>query len=93
MDELTGQQIAVAGVSLRRELFGQPLTFIRHLYALGVYNVAGISQEQVSPYRWKYHNGAGIGLGLDTLLGPVRIMAGLGDSGRFNLYLTLGPGF
>jgi NTE family protein len=93
MDELTGQQVALGGASFRHELFGRPLSFIRRGYAVGIYNVAGISEEQVSPYRWKYFNGGAIGLALDTLLGPFRIMAGFGESGRVNLYLSLGPGF
>jgi NTE family protein len=93
MDELAGQQFSLGGMTLRRELFGKPLSFIRRGFVLGTYNIAAMSQDVASPYRWKYYNGGAVGLALDTLIGPFRIMAGLGEKGRFNLYLSLGPGF
>ncbi len=43
------------------------------------------------PYR--YFHGGGVGYALATLLGPLQIFVGAGESGRWELTITLGPDF
>jgi outer membrane translocation and assembly module TamA len=57
------------------------------------YNAAGISNDQRRPYDFKLYNGVGAGLLLDSLIGPVRLVGGWGEGGRFNFYLSIGPSF
>jgi NTE family protein len=92
-DELVGRQMAIAGLRYRCQVFARPLSFIRRGFVTGVYNAAGISQGTASPASFKVYHGAGIGFAADSLIGPIRIVAGWGTSGRFNMYLTIGPSF
>jgi len=92
-DELPVRQAAVVGASYRRRIFYQPLSFIKRGYLVGTYNGLFFSNRAKSPYDIRYFNGAGFGLALDTMLGPVHATAGWGDGGRFNFHFTLGPSF
>lgn len=92
-DELLARQMAAASVSYRREMFARPVSFAKRIFLTGFYNVAAVSVRESSPYRFSLYHGVGVGLSIDTVLGPARLTAGLGESGRFNFYLSLGPGF
>jgi NTE family protein len=92
-DEIAARQIGVIGLSYRRQLFSHPLNFIKRGFLMGIYNGLFYSQNQTSPYEVNYLNGAGVSVAFDTMLGPVRLAAGWSESGRFNLYFTLGPAF
>lgn len=92
-DELAVSQMGILAASYRRQIFSRPLSFIRHGYVSGFYNVVAYSERQESPYGFKLFNGAGIGLALDTLLGPFRVAGGWGEGGRLKFYLSLGPSF
>jgi NTE family protein len=92
-DEFIVRQYALISASYRRQVFSRPLSFIRHGYLQVFYNLVGYSNRDAAPYNTRLFNGAGVGLALDTMLGPVRLAGGWGESGRIKLYLTLGPSF
>jgi NTE family protein len=92
-DEFPVRQIAMVGANYRRRIFSHPLSFINRGYLMGAYNGLFFSNRESSPYDFRYFNGAGLGLLLDSMLGPIRAVGGWGEGGRFNFYLTLGPAF
>jgi NTE family protein len=92
-DELTGKQMALLGLSYRRQIFSHPLSFTRRGFLTIHLNSVALSDKTAKPYETALFNGAGIGLGLDTRLGPVRLVGGWGEDGRAKFYLSFGPGF
>lgn len=92
-DELTARQIAIMGASYRRLLLERSFSFIRRGYAIGTYNVVFSSSRQSSPYNFELLHGAGIGVALDTMFGPVRATFGWAEGGRVNAYFAVGPSF
>ncbi len=92
-DELVVPKMAIGGVSYRRQLFAQPLGFASKGYLSVEYNLAAIgSRPGITTYAGTVHGGA-VGFALDTMLGPVRLAAGIGQAGKLRLYLSLGPSF
>ena len=92
-DEMPVRQMAIVGASYRHQIFSSPLSFLKRAFLSGIYNGMYFSTRDSSPYQFRYLNGAGIGLALDTMVGPVRVTGGWSESRRFNLYFTLGPEF
>jgi NTE family protein len=92
-DELPVNQMAIIGASYRRQIFSSPLKFIRRGFLTGIYNGIYYSMQSSEPYEFSYLNGAGIGLALDTMIGPVRLTGGWAEGGRFRVYLSIGPAF
>jgi NTE family protein len=92
-DELPLHQMAIIGMSYRRLLFSRALSFIRRGYLTGTYNGMFFSDRETSPYNFDFLNGAGFGLALDTIIGPVRATGGWSEGGRFNFYISVGPSF
>ncbi|MFH1574032.1 MAG: patatin-like phospholipase family protein, partial [Acidobacteriota bacterium] len=93
LDELLARQVGLVSIAYRHRLLTNPLSFARRVYLTGTYNVAAWSREKARPYRFQYAHGFGLALSFDTLVGPIHFAGGWGESGRFNFYLTLGPGF
>ncbi len=92
-DELIAAQMAILGASYRRLIYNQPLGFVKRAYLKGFYNAVYFSERLQSPYQFNLLNGAGIGLALDTMIGPIRITGGWGEGGRFNFHLSVGPAY
>ena len=92
-DELVARQAGLGAASYHREIFSKPLSFVRRGFLLLEYDVAALSDKDSQPYDFKVFHGAGAGLSLDTLLGPMRFAAGLAERGRGRFYLSLGPSF
>jgi NTE family protein len=92
-DEIRANQIAVMGAGYRRQIFSNSLDFVKRGYLVGAYNVLMYSNHPEPPYRFNFLNGAGIGLTMDTLVGPVRIMGGWAEEGRVHFYISIGPRF
>jgi outer membrane protein assembly factor BamA len=92
-DEFSARQVGYAAASVRRQIFSHPLSFAKRGFLTGYYNLAGISDRNSAPYDFTLYHGAGIGIGVDTVVGPVRLTGGWGEQGRFKFYLTLGPTF
>ncbi len=92
-DELSVRQMALISADYRRLIFSHPLSFIKRGFLNGTYNGLYFSTRQDSPYQFDLLNGGGIGLALDTMIGPIRAMGGWSEGGRFNFYISLGPRF
>jgi NTE family protein len=92
-DELVGKQMALLGFSYRRQIFSHPLSFAKRGFLTVHLNSVALSDKTVKPYETALFNGAGLGLGFDTRLGPVRMVGGWGEDKRFKFYLSIGPGF
>jgi outer membrane protein assembly factor BamA len=92
-DELLVSQMGILGAGYRRQLFSDPLTFIRRGFLMATYNGVFSSTRQDSPYNFDLLHGVGIGLALETLIGPFRASGGWAEEGRFHFYITFGPSF
>jgi outer membrane protein assembly factor BamA len=92
-DELAVRQMLIMGAEFRHQIFSHPLSFLRRGFLTGSYNGMYFSSSPESPYQFRFLNGGGIGLALDTMLGPVRAIVGWSEGGRFNYYVSLGPSF
>lgn len=92
-DEFPVNQMAVIGGSYRRQLFSSPLRFVKRGFLTAVYNGMYFSTRQSSPYQFNYINGAGIGVALDTMVGPIRISGGWSEGRRVKFYFSFGPAF
>ena len=92
-DELAARQGGLFAASYRRQLFSRPLSSVRRGFLHFQYNLAAISDQSSRPYGFTTYNGGGVGLLLDTMLGPMRFASGVGEGGRGKFYLSLGPSF
>jgi NTE family protein len=87
-DEILSDQVAVLGIQYRHRIYNPSLGFVKSAYLTTFLNT-GVDQFLDS----KGLHGAGIGLALNTMLGPLRITGGFGNGGRTHFYLTFGPEF
>jgi NTE family protein len=92
-DEIRANQIIALSASYRREIFSDCLGFVNRGYLIGTYNGLMYSTRQDAPYQFDYLHGAGIGLALNTLFGPIRLMGGWAEGGRMHFYISIGPRF
>jgi NTE family protein len=92
-DEFPVRQMTILSASYRRQIFARPLSLIKSGYITGTYNGGFFSTYQEAPYHFRYFNGVGVGLGVDTMLGPLQTAIGWGEGGRFNFHLSFGPTF
>ncbi len=92
-DEFPVSQMGILGISYRRQLFSNPISFVRRGFLMGTYNSVYSSTRSESPYHFDLLHGGGIGLALDTLVGPFRITGGWAEGGRFRFYISFGPSF
>ena len=87
-DEILGEEVAVAGIRYRRRIYKPPLGFVKSAYVTTFFNSA------VDGFLYKNGlYGGGIGLALQTVLGPMHITWGFGEEGRAHFYFTFGPEF
>jgi NTE family protein len=92
-DEVRANQMAVLGASYRHQIFSHPLSFVKRGFLTGAYNGLFSSTRQDAPYNFDLLNGVGIGLALDTMVGPFRATGGWGEAGRFQFTISIGPAF
>jgi NTE family protein len=92
-DELRVNQMAVLGAGYRHQIFSRPLSFVKRGFLTGVYNGIFSSTRQKTPYNFDLLNGVGVGLALDTMIGPFRATGGWGEGGRFHFDISIGPAF
>src|SRR5262249_54038658 len=92
-DEFIARQAVVLTGAFERQIFARPLSFARRGFLLLNYNVAGVSDSPDPPYHWNRLHGFGAGVALDSVVGPLRLVGGWGEHGRFHFYLSLGPAF
>ncbi|MDR1728313.1 MAG: patatin-like phospholipase family protein [Acidobacteriota bacterium] len=93
VDEITAQQMAVGGVSYYRQIFTKPLSVLKRGYLTATYNTGFFSERASAPYAFQNWNGIGVGMALDTRIGPLRMTLGWGERGRVNFHLSFGPSF
>ncbi|MBN2432651.1 MAG: patatin-like phospholipase family protein [Acidobacteria bacterium] len=97
VDELYGKDLWLAGLEWRRHypvrlpgLVDGGCFFIK-------YGVAGIRLPGPSPFvqcmdvPMQLFHGGGVGLAMETLVGPVRLFVGVGEQGRYHFSFSLGP--
>jgi len=87
-DEILSDQVAVLGIQYRHRIYNPSLGFVKSAYLTTFLNT-GVDQFLGGTGL----HGAGIGLALNTMLGPLRITGGFGNGGRTHFYLTFGPEF
>jgi NTE family protein len=92
-DEIRSNQRIILGASYRRQIISNSLGFVKRGYLLGAYNKVWYSNLEAPPYQFRHFDGAGLGLALNTLFVPIRVMGGWGDGGRLHFYITIGPRF
>ncbi len=92
-DELLASQIGVFSASYRRQILNKPLGFVKRGFLTGTYNGVFSSTRQASPYDFDLLHGMGVGLALDTMIGPMRAAGGWSEAGRFHFYISIGPSF
>jgi NTE family protein len=92
-DELLARQIGVFSASYRRQILNKPLGFIKRGFLTGTYNGVLSSTRQASPYDFDLLHGMGVGLALDTMVGPMRAAGGWSEAGRLHFYISIGPSF
>jgi NTE family protein len=92
-DEMRVNQMAILGAGYRHQIFSRPLSFVKRGFLTGAYNGIFASTQQKSPYNFDLVNGVGIGLALDTMIGPLRATGGWGEGGRFHFDISIGPAF
>jgi NTE family protein len=92
-DELSANQMGILAVSYRYRWFSESLGFLKRSFISGYYNAAAITRQEKRPYNFDLYHGLGAELSCDTMIGPLRLAAGWGQGGRFNIYFTFGPAF
>lgn len=92
-DELLVRQTGILSASYRRQILNKPLAFVKRGFLTGTYNSAYSSTRRMAPYDFDLLHGAGLGLDLDTMIGPMRAAAGWSEAGRLHFYISIGPSF
>jgi len=83
----------IVGAGYRRQMFTQPLSFINRGFLSVEYNLAAVDRlPAIHTLGGTVHGGA-VGFVMDTMIGPIRLAAGVGQAGKLRLYLSLGPSF
>ena len=92
-DELLARQMGIFSASYRRQILNKPLGFVKRGFLTGTYNGVLSSTRQASPYDFDLLHGMGVGLALDTMVGPMRAAGGWSEAGRLHFYISIGPTF
>jgi NTE family protein len=87
-DELRGPHFALAGAGYLRQLPKLPAWVGGHAYA-GVWVEAGSAFQSRSTAAW--HQDVGVGLIIDSMIGPVFVGGSAGPGGHRRFYVALGP--
>jgi outer membrane protein assembly factor BamA len=85
--------MGIFSASYRRQILNKPLAFVKRGFLTGTYNGMFYSTRQASPYNFDLFHGAGFGLALDTMVGPIRAAGGWSEAGRLHFYISIGPTF
>ncbi len=92
-DELVVRQMGIFSAAYRRQILNKPLAFVKRGFLMGMYNGTLTSKRQASPYNFDTLHGAGFGMDLDTMIGPMTAAGGWSETGRLHFYITIGPSF
>ena len=93
-DELRGAHLGVLSLGYRYRLFSLPTGLGHGAYAQLGFNTGNI-WSSVGRLRddFSVRYGGGVGLGLDTIIGPVWLTYGRGQGGRDRFYVSVGAPF
>ena len=91
--ELRGDKFSVAGLSYRYRLMRLPPSLGKAVYTMLRFDTGNIwsAPEDIDLKDLRY--GGGIGLGADTVIGPVYVGYGMADRGATSFYFSLGSIF
>ncbi|MBD3306671.1 BamA/TamA family outer membrane protein [candidate division KSB3 bacterium] len=94
VEERTGSHLGVAAFEYRYQFYQLPSTVGGEISAILIGNVGNAweSFEQLSD-EFTLRYGGSLGIGVDTILGPVRADFAMGDGGRQAVYLNIGYRF
>ena len=93
-EELRGSHLGVARAEYRYKLFDLPTGAGEGTYLHFVFNAGNIWRtwrEVENHFRLRY--GGGIGLGIDSVVGPIAVGYGRGDEAQDEVYLSIGVPF
>jgi len=99
IDEVFGHDLWTFTAEYRRRFPSPALGLSSDSYLLLRYGVAGarvpaaIGDRPDFDVPFRYYHGAGIGYALATIAGPLHVILGLGESGRWEITFSLGPDF
>lgn len=93
-DELAGVHLGMLALEYRRKVHELPSAVGGGIFAVATANVGNVWKtfDQLSDH-FSVHYGGSVGVGIDTLLGPVRADFAMGDGGRQAVYLNIGYTF
>jgi len=94
VDELLGSHLGIVTVEYRRQFSKLPSAVGGGIFAIATANVGNVWQttkEITEDFSLRY--GGSLGIGVDTILGPVRADFAIGDGGRRAVYVNIGYKF
>lgn len=94
VDEHIGAHLGIAALEYRYRFHELPSAVGGGIFAIATANVGNAwetFEELTEDFSLRY--GGSLGVGVDTILGPVRADLSLGDGGRFEAYLNIGYRF
>jgi NTE family protein len=94
VDELLGSHLGIATIEYRYRLSQLPSTVGGGIFVTVTGNVGNVwktKEEITDDFSLRY--GGSLGIGIDTILGPVRADFAIGDGGRQVVYLNIGYKF
>jgi NTE family protein len=93
-EELRGSHIGVARAEYRYKLFELPTGIGEGTYLHFVFNTGNIWRSWRDVERcFRLRYAGGVGLGIDSVVGPIAVGYGRGDRSQNELYLTIGVPF
>ncbi len=90
-DQFRGSSLGVASVGYRYRLMPLPSQIGRAVYAVSRFDVGNVWEDDIDTDDLRY--GVGVGLGVDTAMGPIYLTYGVADGGYRRLYFSLGSIF
>jgi NTE family protein len=93
-EELRGDHVGVLGAGYRYKLFDLPAGLGRGVYGSLTFNTGNIWQSLDDlKDKFSFRTGGGVGLALDSIIGPIALDYGAGSGGRHAFYFSAGVPF
>lgn len=90
-EELRGAHLGVVSLGYRYRLFDLPVGLGHGVYVNAAFNTGNVwrSLDELNDH-FRLRHGGGLGLALDTIVGPVLLDYGVGEAGRNEFYVSIG---